>query len=116
MACTARIPDEANSASKYKFASFLYTGRRGRLHRSHQRPYRPWRLASLSQSVQRLRSSAKWLPSFNQSPFVTQTQVQAAYGKRWTQLSAAVRGADPGGRMLNPYFAALLTPATPSSQ
>ena len=55
-------------------------------------------------------------PLLNQSPFVTQAQVQAAYGQRWTQLSAAVRSADPGGRMLNPYFAALLAPAPPSSQ
>jgi hypothetical protein len=52
------------------------------------------------------------LPLLNQSPFVTQQQVQAAYGQRWLQFSAAVRSADPGGRMLNPYFAALLAPAS----
>jgi len=55
------------------------------------------------------------IPLLNQSPFVTQVQVQAAYGPRWNQFSAAVRSADPGGRMLNPYFAALLAPATPTS-
>ena len=54
-------------------------------------------------------------PLLNQSPFVTQAQVQAAYGQSWTQFSAAVRSADPGGRMLNSYFAALLAPAAPAS-
>ena len=55
------------------------------------------------------------IPLLNQSPFVTQQQVQAAYGPRWDQFSAAVRGADPGGRMLNPFFAALLAPAAPAN-
>ena len=49
------------------------------------------------------------IPLLNQSPFVTQQQVQAAYGDRWTQFSAAVRAADPTGRMLNPFFASLLS-------
>jgi hypothetical protein len=49
-------------------------------------------------------------PLLNQSPFVTQQQVQAAYGQRWLQFSTAVRSADPSGRMLNPYFSALLSP------
>jgi hypothetical protein len=35
----------------------------------------------------------------NQSPFVTQANVQAAYGLRWIQFSAAVRTMDPTGRM-----------------
>jgi hypothetical protein len=55
------------------------------------------------------------IPLLNQSPFVTQQQVSAAYGQRWQQFSAAVRSADPGGRMLNPYFAALLAPALPAN-
>jgi hypothetical protein len=50
------------------------------------------------------------IPLLNQSPWVTQPQVQRAFGARWTQFSAAVRAADPTGRMLNPYFAALLAP------
>jgi hypothetical protein len=61
--------------------------------------------------------AAQWngFPLLNQSPFVTQQQVQAAYGPRWLQFSAAVRSADPGGRMLNSYFAALLAPAAPAN-
>jgi len=55
------------------------------------------------------------IPLLNQSPLVTQAQVQAAYGARWDQFSSAVRSADPGGRMLNPYFAALLAPTAPAS-
>lgn len=50
----------------------------------------------------------KGFPLLNQSPFVEQKHVQGAYGQRWTQFSAAVRAADPGGRMLNPFFAGLL--------
>ena len=52
-------------------------------------------------------------PLLNQSPFVTPAQAAAAYGPRWQQFSDAVRSADPGGRMLNPYFAALLASASP---
>lgn len=50
------------------------------------------------------------LPLLNQSPFVQRAHVEAAFGQRWLQFSAAVRSADPGGRMLNPFFAALLSP------
>ncbi len=50
------------------------------------------------------------IPLLNQSPFVQRQHVQTAYGQRWTQFSAAVRSMDPQGRMLNPYFAALLSP------
>ncbi len=46
----------------------------------------------------------------NQSPFVTRHHVEAAYGQRWFRLSARVRQADPQGRMLNPFFADLLSP------
>jgi hypothetical protein len=55
------------------------------------------------------------IPLLNQSPFVTQAQVQGAYGPCWQQFSDAVRSADPGGRVLNPYFAALLAPPVPAS-
>ena len=48
------------------------------------------------------------IPLLNQSPFVTQAQVQKAYGERWQQFSDAVHSMDPTGRMLNPYFAELL--------
>jgi len=60
-------------------------------------------------------SQRNGIPLLNQSPLVTQAQVQAAYGARWDQFSSAVRSADPGGRMLNPYFAALLAPTAPAS-
>jgi FAD binding domain/D-arabinono-1,4-lactone oxidase len=48
------------------------------------------------------------IPLLNQSPFVTQQHVEAAYGQRWTDFSQWVKKADPNGRMLNPFFAALL--------
>jgi hypothetical protein len=50
------------------------------------------------------------IPLLNQSPFVEQKHVEAAYGQRWLQFSSAVRSMDPSGRMLNPFFAALLSP------
>ena len=50
------------------------------------------------------------IPLLNQSPFVERKHVEAAYGQRWLQFSAAVRAADTQGRMLNPFFAALLSP------
>ncbi len=50
------------------------------------------------------------IPLLNQSPFVLRQHVEAAFGQRWLQFSAAVRNADPGGRMLNPFFADLLSP------
>jgi hypothetical protein len=52
------------------------------------------------------------IPLLNQSPFVLREHVEAAFGDRWTQFSAAVRAADPSGRMLNPFFADLLSPAS----
>ena len=51
------------------------------------------------------------IPLLNQSPFVERKHVEAAYGQRWLEFSAAVRKADPEGRMLNPFFAELLSPA-----
>jgi FAD/FMN-containing dehydrogenase len=49
------------------------------------------------------------IPLLNQSPFVTREQVQKAFGDRWTMFSKLVREADPGGRLLNKFFADLLS-------
>jgi FAD/FMN-containing dehydrogenase len=49
------------------------------------------------------------IPLLNQSPFVERKHVENAYGPRWKQFSAWVREVDPKGRMLNPYFADLLS-------
>ena len=62
------------------------------------------------QAFNNFASQQNGIPLLNQSPFVTQAQVQAAYGQRWLQFSTFIRTADPNGRMLNPYFAALLSP------
>jgi hypothetical protein len=49
------------------------------------------------------------IPLLNQSPFVERKHVEAAYGQRWIEFSEWVRSADPNGRMLNPFFADLLS-------
>jgi D-arabinono-1,4-lactone oxidase len=49
------------------------------------------------------------IPLLNQSPFVEKRHVQAAYGERWKQFSDWVRREDPSGRMLNPFFATLVS-------
>jgi FAD binding domain len=49
------------------------------------------------------------IPLLNQSPFVERKHVEAAYGQRWPEFSKWVRSMDPGARMLNPFFAALLS-------
>lgn len=49
------------------------------------------------------------IPLLNQSPFVERRHVEAAYGARWKEFSARVRAADPQRRMLNPFFADLLS-------
>ena len=49
------------------------------------------------------------IPLLNQSPFIERRHVEAAYGPRWTESSAWVRQCDPAGRMLNPFFASLLS-------
>lgn len=48
------------------------------------------------------------IPLLNQSPFVKREHVEAAYGQRWIDFAAWVKSSDPGGRMLNPFFADLL--------
>jgi hypothetical protein len=45
----------------------------------------------------------------NQSPFVERKHVENAFGQRWTEFSDWVREVDPQGRLLNPYFASLLS-------
>jgi FAD/FMN-containing dehydrogenase len=50
------------------------------------------------------------VPLLNQSPFVERRHVEAAYGARWKEFSARVKEADPQRRMLNPFFADLLSP------
>jgi hypothetical protein len=42
---------------------------------------------------------------------VERKHVERAFGQRWLDFSAWVREMDPAGRMLNPFFAALLSPA-----
>jgi len=49
------------------------------------------------------------IPLLNQSPFVARRHVEAAYGKRWGEFSQWVRQQDPQARMLNPFFADLLS-------
>jgi hypothetical protein len=49
------------------------------------------------------------IPLLNQSPFIERKHVEAAYGERWQEFSDWVRTMDPSGRMLNPFFAALLS-------
>ncbi|MDR3749831.1 MAG: FAD-binding protein [Acidobacteriota bacterium] len=48
-------------------------------------------------------------PLLNQSPFIERKHVEAAFGERWQEFSDWVRTVDPNGRMLNPFFAALLS-------
>jgi FAD/FMN-containing dehydrogenase len=49
------------------------------------------------------------IPLLNQSPFVERRHVEAAYGARWKEFSRRVTEADPGRRMLNPFFEELLS-------
>ena len=51
----------------------------------------------------------KGIPLLNQSPFVSRRHVEAAYGERWKRFSAQVKAADPQRRMLNGFFAGLLS-------
>jgi FAD/FMN-containing dehydrogenase len=53
-------------------------------------------------------------PLLNQSPFVERKHAEAAFGDRWKQFSAWVKSTDPEGRMLNPFFADLLSTASGS--
>jgi hypothetical protein len=51
------------------------------------------------------------IPLLNQSPFVERKHCEAAFGDRWFEFSEWVRSTDPDGRMLNPFFAELLSQA-----
>lgn len=55
------------------------------------------------------------IPLLNQSPFITRQHVESGFGQRWVQFSAWVRSLDPNGRMLNPFFAELLSPPDSST-
>ncbi|HJS76244.1 MAG TPA: hypothetical protein VJ778_02450, partial [Burkholderiales bacterium] len=48
-------------------------------------------------------------PLFNQTPFLERRHVVRAFGDRLDRFEAARRRFDPGRRMLNDYFAKLLT-------
>ncbi len=49
------------------------------------------------------------IPLLNQSPRVTKAQVKGAFGARWTAFAQWVASVDPAKRMLNPFFADLLS-------
>jgi FAD/FMN-containing dehydrogenase len=55
------------------------------------------------------------IPLFNQSPFITRQHCEQAYGARWTEFSDWVRSVDPEQRMVNRFFAALLSQRTRSA-
>lgn len=56
------------------------------------------------------------IPLLNQSPFVERRHVEAAYGPRWREFSDWIAQQDPTSRMLNPYFAALLSKSAAQTQ
>ena len=73
---------------------------------------------SLAHAVRRLyflKAFNEWpyerggIPLLNQSPFVRKEHVAAAYGERWTQLADRLKTVDPGRRMVNEFFGALLS-------
>jgi hypothetical protein len=53
----------------------------------------------------------KGIPLLNQSPFVERKHCEQAFGDRWFEFSDWVRTEDPDGRMLNQFFADLLSQA-----
>jgi hypothetical protein len=55
------------------------------------------------------------VPLLNQSPFVERKHLDAAYGRRWADFCEWVKGTDPGGRLLNPFFKALIEQRAASS-
>ena len=49
------------------------------------------------------------IPLLNQSPFVERRHVEAAYGGRWSEFIRMGGRGGHAGRMLNPFFAGLLS-------
>jgi hypothetical protein len=49
------------------------------------------------------------IPLFNQSPFITRAHCEQAYKARWTEFSQWVKTVDPDRRMVNRFFAELLS-------
>jgi hypothetical protein len=49
------------------------------------------------------------VPLLNQSPFIERKHVEAGFGQRWLDFCEWVGTVDPSGRMLNPFFANLLS-------
>jgi hypothetical protein len=68
-----------------------------------------WTGTTFSTSSTRLPYDKQGVPLLNQSPFVERRHMTAAYGNRWDEFSARIKQMDPDGRMLNPFFAALLS-------
>lgn len=56
-------------------------------------------------------SQRNGIPLLNQSPFVSRTQVESAYGERWERFRAWIKTVAPDERMLNPFFSELLSGA-----
>ena len=54
-------------------------------------------------------SMHKGIPLLNQSPFVERKHLESAFGRRWFEFSKWVAEEDPTRRMLNPFFADLLS-------
>lgn len=48
------------------------------------------------------------VPLLNQTPFMEKKHMVQGYGDRWREFADWIRGSDPDGRMLNPFFADLL--------
>lgn len=55
------------------------------------------------------------VPLLNQTPYLTPEQVRQAFGERLEQFEAARHDFDPGGRMLNAYFAERLGTRRPDA-
>lgn len=54
-------------------------------------------------------SERNGIPLLNQSPYLQRKHLEAAYQQRWQEFSKWVGTADPQGRMLNSFFADLLS-------
>jgi hypothetical protein len=68
----------------------------------------------LLRQLNELTSQRGGVPLLNQSPFIERMHLEAAYGQRWFDFSAWVKTMDPDGRMVKPFFAALLSTKAPA--